>query len=68
MAIWKRSQHLWIAACVAVLAATSAFAADGDKSSVKGLITAIDGSNVTVRDSSSVDHTFSVTSSTVIKK
>ena len=68
MAIWKRSQHLWIAACVAVLAATSAFAADGDKSSVKGLITAIDGSNVTVRDSSSVDHTFSVTSSTEIKK
>ena len=68
MAIWKRSKHLWIAALVAILAASSAYAADGDKSSVKGLITAINGNSVTVRDSSSVDHTFSLTSTTEIKK
>jgi len=69
MASWKRSQHLtWIAALVAILGAAQTFAADGDKSSVKGLITAIDATSVTVRDSSNVDHKIALTSSTEIKK
>lgn len=69
MATGKRSKHwMWIAAFVAILAATQTFAADGDKSSVKGLITAIDGNNVTVRDSSNVDHRITLTSTTEIKK
>jgi len=65
----KRSTHpLLIAAMLALLAAFSAFAADGDKSSVKGLITAIDGNVVTVRDANNVDHKITLTSTTEIKK
>jgi outer membrane protein OmpA-like peptidoglycan-associated protein len=51
-----------------VLAATPLFAADGDKSTVKGLITAIDGNNVTVRDGNNVDHVITLTDATEIKK
>lgn len=64
----RKLQGLWAAALAALLVAAPAFAADGDKSSVKGLITAIDGNTVTVRDSSNVDHRITVTSSTEIKK
>ena len=67
MATGTRSKH-WIAAFLAMLVAATGFAADGDKSSVKGLITAIDGNTVTVRDSSNVDHQITLTSATEIKK
>ena len=67
---WTRSRHAaWVAAFVALLAIVPvAFAADGDKSTVKGLITAIDGNNVTVRDGNNVDHTIVLTDSSEIKK
>jgi hypothetical protein len=70
MARWTSSKHaIWIAALLTWLAlAPSAFAADGDKSTVKGLITAIDGDTVTVRDSNNVDHKIMLTSTTEIKK
>jgi len=46
----KPMKHLALtAACVAALAAFSSFAADGDKSTVKGMITAVQGDMVTVR-------------------
>ncbi|MCC8363804.1 OmpA family protein [Lysobacter sp. A6] len=61
-------QAMRIAALAAALAALPAFAADGDKSSIKGLITAIDGNTVTVRDSNNVDHQITLTSATEIKK
>ena len=64
----RKLHRLWAAALAALLVVTPAFAADGDKSSVKGLITAIDGNTVTVRDSSNVDHKITLTSSTEIKK
>ena len=64
----RRTHPLLIAAMLALLAAFSAFAADGDKSSVKGLITAIDGNVVTVRDANNVDHRITVTATTEIKK
>ena len=70
MARWTSSKHgIWIAALLTLLAlAPVAFAADGDKSSVKGLITAINGDTVTVRDSNNVDHTITLSSTTEIKK
>jgi outer membrane protein OmpA-like peptidoglycan-associated protein len=65
----KRSNNaIWIAVLAALLAALPVFAADGDKSSVKGLITAIDGNTVTVRDQNNVDHKITLTSATEIKK
>jgi OOP family OmpA-OmpF porin len=64
----RLTQLMRIAALAGALAALPAFGADGDKSSVKGLITAIDGNTVTVRDSNNVDHKIVVTSTTEIKK
>jgi len=65
----KRTKHsLWLVALLTLLAAFAAIAADGDKSTVKGLITAIDGNVVTVRDSNNVDHKVALTSTTEIKK
>ncbi|KGQ19423.1 Outer membrane protein, OmpA/MotB family [Lysobacter dokdonensis DS-58] len=70
MARWNVSKHtLWIAGLVALFAfAPMVFAADGDKSTVKGLITAIDGDTVTVRDGNNVDHKITLTDATEIKK
>ena len=59
---------LWIVAFVALLAASLAFAADGDKSNIKGLITAVHGDTLTVRDSNNADQTITVTPTTVYKK
>jgi hypothetical protein len=58
----------WIIALVALLAASLAFAADGDKSNIKGLITAVHGDTLTVRDSNNADQTITVTPTTVYKK
>jgi outer membrane protein OmpA-like peptidoglycan-associated protein len=53
-------------ACMAM--SMTSIAADGDKSTIKGLITAIDGNTVTVRDGNNVDHRITLTSATEIKK
>ena len=42
-----------------------AFAADGDKSNIKGLITAVEGNTITVKDASNVEKTITVSPSTV---
>jgi outer membrane protein OmpA-like peptidoglycan-associated protein len=70
MACWKPSkQSFWIAALLALLSVASvAVAADGDKSTVKGLITSVSGDTVTVRDGNNVDHTIMLTSTTEIRK
>jgi len=65
----KPMKHLVLtAACVATLAAFSSFAADGDKSTVKGLITAVNGDTITVRDDNNHDHMIMLSSTTEIKK
>ncbi|WP_166636741.1 OmpA family protein [Cognatilysobacter terrigena] len=57
-----------VAALVALLASTQAFAADGDKSTIKGWIIAINGNDVTVRDDAKVDHHIVVTPQTTYKQ
>lgn len=65
----KKPQHLmWIAAFVAILAALPAFAADGDKSTMKGLITAVQGDTITIKDTNNVAHTITVSPATTYKK
>ncbi|GAB1595683.1 OmpA family protein [Lysobacter claricitrinus] len=65
----KRSKYVMlIAALVAMLAALPVFAADGDKSTIKGYITAIQGDTITVRDTNRVDHTITVTPETTYKQ
>ena len=55
-----RQKHLMLAAAfVAILAALPAFAADGDKSKIKGLITEIQGDTVTIKDANNVAQTIS---------
>jgi outer membrane protein OmpA-like peptidoglycan-associated protein len=64
----RRTPLLLTATLVAVLAALPAFAADGDKSTIKGLITAVDGNRVTVKDTNNVEHVITLTSETTYKK
>ena len=69
MATKTRQKHLLLtAAFVALLAALPASAADGDKSTIKGLITAVDGNHVTVKDTNNVQHVITLTSETTYKK
>lgn len=51
-----------------VLFVLPAFAADGDKSNIKGLITAVEGNTITIKDANNVDKTISVSPSTVYYK
>ena len=68
MKIWKRAQlGALVVGLVALFAAMPSFAADGDKSTIKGLITSIQGDTIVVRDTNNVDHTISVTPDTVYK-
>lgn len=61
----KPQKHLVLAAAfVAILAALPAFAADGDKSKLKGLITAIQGDTVTIKDVNNVEKTITVSPTT----
>lgn len=65
----KRQKHpMLVAAFVALLAALPAFAADGDKSNIKGMITAVQGNNITVRDSNNVEKTVTVSPETIYYK
>ena len=59
---------LYVAVIAAMLAATTAFAADGDESKIKGLITAIDGSTLTVKDSNNVEQKITLSSTTSFKR
>ena len=69
MATAKRSKHgILIAAFVAMLATFAAVAAEGDMKTVKGLITAVNGNTLTVRDENNVDHMIVTTGKTEYKK
>ncbi|UNK49520.1 OmpA family protein [Lysobacter sp. S4-A87] len=57
-----------VTALVTILAATSAFAADGDKSKIKGLITGVDGNTLTVKDGNNAVQTINVSADTKLKK
>lgn len=61
-------KHMLLAvATVVVLAATPAFAADGDKSTIKGLITSIQGDSIIVKDANNAEHTITLSPDTVYK-
>ena len=65
----KPQKHLLLAATlVAILAALPAFAADGDKSKIKGLITAVQGNTITVKDANNNVQTITVSSDTKFKR
>lgn len=65
----KPQKHMMLAAAlVGMLAALPAFAADGDKSTVRGLITSVQGDTVTIKDTNNVEHSFTVTPETTYKK
>jgi outer membrane protein OmpA-like peptidoglycan-associated protein len=55
-------------AFLSVLVALPAFAADGDKSKVKGLITHVDGNNVTLKDANNAEVVIHVSPETTYKK
>ena len=56
------------AAMAAVLAVSSASAADGDKSKIKGLITSVQGNTIVVKDAANVEQTITLSPSTKYKR
>lgn len=52
----------------ALLVALPAAAADGDKTKIKGLITAVQGDTITVKDGNNVEQTVTVSADTAYKK
>ena len=62
-----RKHLLWVAALFALLVVSPAFAQEPVKSELKGVITAIDGDSITVRDTANADHTFTVNADTQYK-
>ncbi|WP_368565233.1 OmpA family protein [Pseudoxanthomonas sp. UTMC 1351] len=66
-----RTPHLplmLIAAVLVLMAAVPAFAADGDKSKLKGLITAVQGDTITIKDANNAEQTIRVSPSTSYKR
>lgn len=62
-------RRLLRAAMLAVmLVALPAAAADGDKTKIKGLVTAVQGDTITVKDADNVEQTVTVSADTVFKK
>jgi len=59
-------QLMFIAALVAMLAALPGFAAE--KSTIRGMITAIQGDTITVKDSNNAEHTITVSPATTYKR
>lgn len=55
-------------AIMAVLAVMPAFAADGDKSKIKGLITRVEGNSVTLKDANNAEIVITVSGDTTFKK
>ncbi|GAA5066838.1 OmpA family protein [Lysobacter panacisoli] len=69
MSIQKlRSPLILTVALASALAAVSAFAADGDKSKIKGLITSVQGDTIVVKDANNVEQTITLSPSTTYKK
>jgi len=64
----KTTKLLWTAALAAVLAASTAFAAEGAKSNIKGLIIAINGDTITIKDSNNAEQTIHVSPTTTYYK
>jgi len=65
----KIQNHLKLAtALLAIVAALPAFAADGDQSKIKGLITGVRGDTITVKDENNAVQTSTLTSDTTYKK
>lgn len=60
-------QLLLGATIAALLVSMSSFAADGDKSKIKGMITAVDGNTITVKDANNATSTFTVSPDTKVK-
>lgn len=54
-------------AAAALLMAMPAFGADGDESHLEGLITAVNGNAITIKDSNNVTRTITVTPDTTVK-
>lgn len=68
MNIHVQLKHWWLAvATAAVLVAPPAFAADGEGTNIKGLITAVEGNTITLKDSNNVTKTITVTPNTEVK-
>ncbi|HSD16886.1 MAG TPA: OmpA family protein [Thermomonas sp.] len=64
-----RRKHVVLStALIALMAALPGLAADGDKGTLKGLITSIKGDTITIRDGNNAEHTITVSPSTVYKK
>lgn len=63
-----RRRLAMVAAFVVVLAIVPAFAAEGDKSKIKGLITSVQGDTIVVKDANNVEQTITLSPSTVYKK
>jgi outer membrane protein OmpA-like peptidoglycan-associated protein len=69
MSTVSQSRRLLRAVVLAVaLAALPAAAADGDKTKIKGLVTAVHGDTITVKDGNNVEQTITVSADTVYKK
>lgn len=67
MNIKKNLNRLVLVGAIAALLAVPAFAADGDKSKIKGMITAVDGNTITVKDANNATSTFTVSPDTKVK-
>ena len=68
MNVKMRQKHpMLVAALVALLGALPAFAADGDKSTIRGLITAVQGDAIIVKDNNNAEHNIAVTPATMVK-
>jgi outer membrane protein OmpA-like peptidoglycan-associated protein len=58
---------LFAGATAALLVVMPTFAADGDKSHLEGLITAVDGNTLTIKDSNNVTRTITLAPDTTVK-
>lgn len=68
MSIKKNLNRVLLAGTIAaLLAAVPAFAADGDKSKIKGMITGVQGSTITLKDANNNVQTITVSPTTEIK-
>lgn len=64
----QQARLMLVAALVAILTALPAYAADGDKSKIKGLITAVQGNTITIKDQNNVQQTLTVAPDTRFKR
>jgi OOP family OmpA-OmpF porin len=60
--------RMLIAALIALLATLPAWAADGDKSNIKGLIVAVNGDTITLKDNSNAERTITVSPETTYNR